>query len=425
MNLKLIMMDKRIHTTSATVPFFVILWLIGIFLMPGTAKATTGDSTLLHRPGQITFVYPMGTNGINSPHCVNNFSVNMLFGISGGTNGFETGGLVNIDFGNVKGFQSAGLVNLVTGQNNGFQAAGIVNIVRKNVNALQLGGLANINLLRVNGVQVGGLLNFGGGTLHGASIAGIANVYADSTRGLMAGGIASLNSGELHGAQISGIFNVAGKNVHGGQVSGISNIAAGTMSGVQVGGILNYTRRLNGLQLGFINYADTVAGGVPVGFLSFVRHGYHKVEFESNETLFANVVLKTGTRNLYNIFSAGYRLHNDQPVWGVTYGLGSLIPVTERFSLNIDLTATHINEGKNWTEYLNMLNRLKVNAGYRIAKGIEIFGGISANVSLTRPGNGESVLTEISTFPGITFYENTVNGTLVRIYPGMNAGIRF
>jgi hypothetical protein len=424
MNFNFIMMHNKIHKTATTILLFSILWLPGIVFMPLKAETSAGDSTFTRRLGQITFIYPMGTNGTNSRKCINNFSVNILSGISSGTNGFETGGLVNIDLGKIKGFQSAGLVNLVLGETAGMQAAGLLNIVKKNMRAFQVGGLVNINLNEIKGMPAAGLLNFGAGNFQGVSIAGIANIYNCSSKGLLAGGLVNLDRKDQQGVQISGILNITCRNGKGAQISGISNVVHGNMEGAQIGGIFNYAHRFNGLQLGFINYADTVNKGIQIGFLSFVKHGYYKIEFEYNETFFTNINFKTGTQKLYNILSVGSRFYNDLPLWGVTYGLGTLIPVSEIFNFNIDLTSTHINEASGWTQHLNMLNRLKFNVACKFMKGVEVFGGISANLTLTRPETTGSFLFDTKSFPYITFYKHNYWGTQMRIYPGINFGIR-
>ncbi|NJK84760.1 MAG: hypothetical protein HC906_01015 [Bacteroidales bacterium] len=69
------------------------------------------DSVKKVLPFQFTFVTPLGTNGTESYKIINEFSMNALLGINGGVDGFEFGGFINIDQGDVKGGQIAGFSN--------------------------------------------------------------------------------------------------------------------------------------------------------------------------------------------------------------------------------------------------------------------------------------------------------------------------
>ena len=60
------------------------------------------SDTLLTSKVQVTFAYPLGSNGLNSLNYSNNFSLNILFGLNGGVDGVEIGGLMNYNKGEVK-----------------------------------------------------------------------------------------------------------------------------------------------------------------------------------------------------------------------------------------------------------------------------------------------------------------------------------
>ena len=84
-------------------------------------------------PVQVTFIYPLGTNGARSPYKTNRFSFNLLAGYNGSVNGFEVGGFANILKKDIKGFQIAGFSNIVGGKTTGFQGAGFANITKDSV----------------------------------------------------------------------------------------------------------------------------------------------------------------------------------------------------------------------------------------------------------------------------------------------------
>ncbi|MEM8929370.1 MAG: hypothetical protein AAGC45_14330 [Bacteroidota bacterium] len=82
-----------------------------VILLSGWSIPTNAQENTKHKKSQITFIYPLGTNGANSANYTNNVSFNLLMGVNGGVNGFEFGGLVNYNKGNVRGFQFSELVN--------------------------------------------------------------------------------------------------------------------------------------------------------------------------------------------------------------------------------------------------------------------------------------------------------------------------
>lgn len=404
----------------------LMIGLIIVIIISTTNLFASGqDSIKTYRVGQVTFIYPLGTNGVRAMKYANGFSLNILAGISGGTNGFEAAGLVNIDIGKVRGFQGGGIANIVQGPVNGFQCAGLVNQVRGEYKGFQTAGLVNVDQNKMTGFQGAGLVNVTLKDSRGVNAAGIANINQGKVKGAQLGGNVNVTLQDHEGIQAAGEVNFTGGNFKGLQVAGIANVAIKEVRGVQAGGIVNYAGNLNGVQIGFINYADTVSSGLPLGFISVVRHGYRRFEIEFNETLYGNLTFKTGTNRLYNIFSVGYRVKDDQMVWGVTYGLGTILPVNQKFSFNVDLTSTHLNENEAWTRSVNSLNRLKVNGLLLLGKRIELFAGASLNVMVSRLTDSEGRPTGSVLTPSFGFYESTIHRTHVTIYPGFNAGIRF
>jgi hypothetical protein len=491
-------MDNKLNT------FKIITLIVGMIVGIVSAYAQSEDSTKITRKVQVTFVHPLGSNGIEASKVINNISFNLLYGISGGVNGAEIGGLINMGYGDIKGFQFAGLGNSTTGWLNGFQVAGLYNVVMNSVTGFQFSGITNINRQGIKGAgitgisniikgdtrgflfaglannmsgaadgfQVAGLYNyveayskgaqFAGLTninlqdSKGAYFAGLTNISNGNSRGAQFSGLANVNMGHMNGAQIAGLTNVNVKDMHGAQIAGLSNITTGTSQkqiaglanivarqssglqlagltnispkehkGSQIAGLFNYTRTLNGFQLALLNITDTIKRGVPIGFMSIVKHGYRRLEFEGNEVLFANLNFKTGTTRFYNIFSVGYRPQGEKQHWGVTYGIGTLAPVSKRFNFNFDITATHLNEDEAWTNELNLLNRLKFNVSYLVSKRLEIIGGPSLNVAVSRLRNSEGEVVGSSIVPSYSFYNETINGTNVKMYVGFNVGIRF
>lgn len=491
-------MNNKINTIK------LIIIIVGLIVGVVSLYAQPADSTKIYRKAQVTFVHPLGSNGIDAPKVVNNFSFNLLYGVSGGLDGAEIGGLINMGYGNIKGFQLGGIGNSTTGWVNGFQAAGFYNVVTDSVTGVQFSGITNVNLKSTKGASITGIANIIGGNARGFIFAGLANNIGGSSNGFQAAGLynlveddskgsqfsglaninlkdskgayfagltnitngdsrgaqfaglSNINTGEMNGAQVAGLANVNVKVMKGAQIAGLTNVAveesqtqiaglanivvkessglqlAGLTNispkehdGAQISGLLNYTRTLNGFQLSVVNVTDTVKKGIPIGFLTVVRHGYRRFEVEGNEVFYANLNFKTGLSKFYNIFSIGYRFKGEKQYWGVTYGIGTLVPISQKFNFNFDVTATHINEDEAWTNELNLLNRLKFNVSYLLTNRLEIFGGPSFNVAVSKLRNSEGEIVGSAIIPSYGFYNETIRGTNVKMYVGFNLGLRF
>lgn len=130
------------------------------------------------KPGpssQITFAYPLGTNGYEARSISNNFSVNVLYGINGGLDGFEAGGLFNYNSGNVHGVQLAGMANINKEHTSGLMWAGCVNVALDDSRGVQFAD-ANVATEDFTGFQAG-IFNYAGG-LRGVQL-GIVNVVRE------------------------------------------------------------------------------------------------------------------------------------------------------------------------------------------------------------------------------------------------------
>ncbi|HUP13097.1 MAG TPA: STN and carboxypeptidase regulatory-like domain-containing protein, partial [Niastella sp.] len=107
----------------------------------------------ISRPFQVSFTPGLGTHGHLSAQVSNNISFNILGGYNGGVNGFELGGLFNIDKKSVQYAQIAGLFNTVGGSMKGLQVAGLNNTVLDSASGFQAGGISNIVTGKFSGFQ--------------------------------------------------------------------------------------------------------------------------------------------------------------------------------------------------------------------------------------------------------------------------------
>ena len=404
---------------------------------------------------QVSFVTPLGTNGIHSGMITNEISLNLLAGYAGGLNGVEFSGLGSVLKGDMTGVQFSGLGSIVVKETNGVQFsglfnfgqgkvkaaqfAGLVNAGISDVNATQFAGLANINTGKMKGCQVSGLANINNGTMKGFQATGLANINTGKMKGFQASGLANINPDTMKGvqltglvnyargfkvSQVSGFANIVSGNNKGFHLAGFVNINSGRLSGTQVAGLLNYTGKLNGVQVGVFNVVDSLENGVPIGFLSFVKNGFTALEIGSTETLYGVVSFKTGTKKFYNILSAGggYREGYSLFAWG--YGLGAIIPLSRTTGLSIDGICYQVNEGEWFTQRLNLLNKINIAASWQIAPHFSIFGGLSWNVTVSDITDeyGDPVAPHIA--PYAIFDEVYDDHLNVKMYPGISAGIK-
>ncbi|MBD0280450.1 MAG: hypothetical protein ICV81_21145, partial [Flavisolibacter sp.] len=261
------------------------------------------------RPFQLSLTPGLSTHGKLSGQVINNFSLNVFGGYSGGVNGLELGGLFNIDRKKVQYAQVAGLFNIVGGATTGLQIAGLNNTVLDAVEGLQIAGINNMAKDHMYGMQLGGIYNH--------------------------------VSGSVKGLQLAGIANFAKDKVAGSQISGVANISNRTMEGVQISGVFNYAKRLKGVQIGLINVADSSAG-YSLGLINVVLKGYHKISFSTNELLNTNVAFKTGNSKLYSILLAGMNISAAEKIYSFGYGIGSEGRLGRTFSLNSELTSQYL-----------------------------------------------------------------------------------
>lgn len=148
---------------------------------------------------QLSFVSPIGTNGMESENTINDFSLNILGGYSYGNNILELGGLYNINLEHTTGCQIAGLFNYSGNAHGVFQLAGIANISKDKAEGVQISGITNI-AKRVDGVQTSGIINIAD-EVNGVQI-GLIN-YANRSNGASIGLINIIKENGIHDFSVS------------------------------------------------------------------------------------------------------------------------------------------------------------------------------------------------------------------------------
>lgn len=279
------------------------------------------NTNLQKSVGQLSFIFPIGTDGNNSKEKEYKLSLNILGGISGGVNGAEFGGWFNITKQNVIGFQGAGIFNYVQGGVEGVQMAGVMNYSNLK-STVQLAGILNMTQETSN-FQAAGIMNYSKGAAK-LQIASIANYSSEA------------------GTQIS-IVNIAKKKK---------------------------------FQLGFVNISDT-EDGASLGLFNYVKKGgLFEIGFSTNDYIYGATNLITGKDKLYSILSVG--VHSSSLSFGV--GVGSRIQLkSERNGINFELL--HNNIFKNDFKDMDVnasLEQLRIFYSHRANK-VTFYGGPTVN----------------------------------------------
>lgn len=369
-------------------------------------------SDTLYELVQVSFLPFLGTNGRLSGNIVNDYSINFFGGYSLGTRQIELGFFFNLDRGDVSWLQLAGFGNAVGGKVYGIQAAGFANVNGDETEAVQLAGFANTNLGNTRGVQVAGLANTNLGKMNGVQVAGFSNVTAMPSQGVQVAGFGNVQIGDYVGSQFAGATNIATEKITGSQVSIL----------------YNHGREVRGTQIGLINYADTL-GGVPIGLLSIVKKGYHKIELSADEVFYTNLAFRSGVKKFYTQLMAGFKPTQsieptDTSVWTFGYGLGTSPRINRWLSIDIDLLSQHVNKGS-YTDELSLLNKFYVGLDFQLAKKFSLATGITLNGYLTRPSYTDYPTLFTDFTPNIFFDEDVGSDLNLKMWLGAKVALRF
>jgi hypothetical protein len=320
-----------------------------IILMLSTGSLFAHEDKLRFRPFQLSFGYPLGTNGLNAFQYTNGISFNMLYGMNGGLDGVEIGSVFNY----------------IHHDANGAQIAGVFNMIRKRSNGVFISGATNLHLSSVKGVSISGGLNLGSGHSDGIFIAGGANVHLRTVDGVCIAGGVNMAMGDAEGFTVAPV-----------------NLFFQDYFGVQIG-VVNIVGGLNGLQLGVVNIVGKDNDALPIGLVSIVKDGYYEIEFTSNELAYFNASYKMGVEKFYNTFNAGYSIHGDRKIFRYGLGIGTSRPVGYKQSVSIELGTDQVITDWNWNGAFSLINKLSLDYRLRLGRNFALVAGPSFNVYTT------------------------------------------
>lgn len=341
------------------------------------------------RPFQLSLVPFIGTEGTYAGENIYKVSLNIFGGFTGGVDGIELGGFLNINQYSMTGLQGSGFGNVVNGPVSGLQASGFGNVITGNMEGIQAAGFGNVTADRMEGIQ----------------IAGFGNVTGGNSAAIQAAGFGNVTGGRIAGIQMAGFGNMANE-----------------IEGIQMAGFLNMAKKVTGLQLGFINVADTI-DGLPIGFLSIVRTGYRKLELTAGDAMNLSVGFKIGVRRFYNIFSFGTQFTGVDQVFAWGYGIGSEFNMTDNRYLNTEILSHRLMEEGWWDHlWMNMLHQARVTYARPLNERWQIFAGPALNFHMVRDTENSNFTDGLAPYELFSF---RVRDTRTRVWLGINAGIRF
>ncbi len=363
----------------------------------------------------------IGTNHMLAVNTVNKYALNIIGGYSLGTEALEIGGLFNIDRENVKGAQIAGLVNIVGDSVKGLQVAGLLNITGKQMAGFQQAGGMNINIGSMKGMQIAGFLNLNTKKMSGATLAGVGTI-SDTLAGAAMGGVFNWNQHSLKSMEMSSVVNRSYHGKNNFQLAGYVNVTKHGTTRFQIAGFVNRADTLTGMQLGVFNYSR-VAKGVPVGFLSIVKNGYHKLEISHDELMFGTIGFITGVSKFHNIFIGGFNYKNPR-LRTIGYGVGSDLDLREKWKVCFNLTTQKITAANTDVTNWNILNKFYVGAGFLVSPKFRIDAGPTFNLFLADV-TAKNYKSTIDQLPANYFYNSTIDYTNLKMWVGAKISIKF
>lgn len=387
---------------------FIVLFTTGMAVNAQT-------DSLKHRAVQISFVYPVGSNGMESPSYSSTFSFNLLSGYNGGVNAIEIGGLSNMNTQSARGFQLAGILNANKGGMNGLQIGGIGNSNELQSKGVQIGGIYHFQSGHFRGTRTSGVLTLQQGDFTGANGSGIITLMRGHMNGFSGSGVASIHQGHTKGLQAAGVINIAHGGVNGVQAAGVMNLNDSMVTGAQLSPILNIGKKIRGTQIGLVNMADS--SETPIGFINIIKSGSMHITIQGNDMGTTTAALKSGGKRTYGIIGFGYNTLVSNIRWSTTAGLGIHSYLSNKLHIDWELALTNHYKRFDDHDKLNLLVGFRPLLAYQFTKHLGVYAGPSVNYYITNTTQTEEI-------PAYDVWSKTTSGNNQYIWFGAVAGIQ-
>jgi hypothetical protein len=253
---------------------------------------------------------------------------------------------------------------------------------------------------KLRGAQLGvGVTRLTGDGLGLQAAAGL-TIVDGAFDGLQWSIVANTSKTEMRGAQLTSIFNYANE-LHGVQIGGVANYAR-EMRGFQLGmvntsatlrgasiGLVNVTRgRVDGLQLGLVNFADDADASI--GLLPLSRKGGAHLDVWTSDLAAFNLGLRLASRRTYTMLAAGIHPFGAGSGWMVGLGLGGRFTPTEALFIDLDNIAYVTQPGfERVSSPPRLVDSLRLLIGWRPHERFSIYAGPTLNVGVDVRGTGD------------------------------------
>ena len=107
------------------------------------------------------------------------------------------------------------------------------------------------------------------------------SIWGENRQSALALGVVNGSTGTSSGISLGLLANYA-ESYEGAHLAYIANYSSVRFSGLQLAAF-NYAARLHGLQLGFVNFAETSDKGVQVGFINIMNNTKEWFRYFPNE----------------------------------------------------------------------------------------------------------------------------------------------
>jgi hypothetical protein len=179
-------------------------------------------------------------------------------------------------------------------------------------------GLMSSQVVNMLSVNLAGGYTAG---VNGIEVGGLFNMNKRDSKYLQLAGVFNLVGGTSSGFELAGVSNKVLKDVNGLQIAGFMNMSKGTVKGMQLSGLHNEAHQLKGLQIGFLNVADT-SFGASLGVINIIRNGFYRVSYSANTLMNTNISLATGTHRFYSKLIVGAHVGGNYKMSGFGMGVG-------------------------------------------------------------------------------------------------------
>jgi hypothetical protein len=175
--------------------------------------------------------------------------------------------------------------------------------------------------------------------------------------------------------------------------------------------------------VGLVNFARK-NDGASIGILPIVLDGYNHGLLWYSDTSVVNLGAKLGTRHVYVVLGAGMtrdRASNGDREFSCTFGIGGHItPSHGPLFFDVDAVGTSFATLDHWQDEHRQINSLRLQAGYQFAPHFAVVAGPTLNVQVAQNPDDRA--------PRSIGWAEQVwhnGGYVVRMYPGLLAGLQF